>query len=186
MNTIIKTLLGVSILISAPAAFGMLVYDVQNPYEWMTEGETHTVVHDLTDDGVPDEYRVVGAVLKLGFSDGYYSHDEAWDVAKLSGDGLYAVWEVDGTHYWGFDIRWAWVGGAGIDSLNTDGKLEVSITALYTPDYYYHSNYNDFWWKTSKLIAKVEKVDVPEPGTLGLMVMGLMGLGIARRMKTRG
>ena len=164
-----------------PAASAtMIVWDINNPYTFLSENGTQsaTVTHDLTDDGVSEDYSVDWAVLRLGFSDGYKWYDYAYDIAHITGDGISDWIEVDGTHMWGFDIRWLGVQDAGIDSLNDNGMLEVTITAMDTPD---HWGINDFWWKTSMLIAQVKSV--PEPGTLGMLSLGLLGIGVMRRLR---
>ena len=41
-------------------------------------------------------------------------------------------------------------------------------------------DHSDSWYLNG---IKLKKIDVPEPGTLGLIAMGLLGLGIARRIR---
>ena len=162
------------------SAFASIITDSKNPYRFLREGQSHTVTHDLTDDGVPTDYSVTGARLHLGFSDGYFVGDWAKDIAGITGAGISGTFEVDGTHYFGYDIRTLGVGPGGIASLNMNGLLQVTVTALKTPGRW--DGHNDFWWKTSLLKAKVEAV--PEPGTLGLLGLGLLGLAFARRTRT--
>jgi len=66
------------------------------------------------------------------------------------------------------------VGLAGVAALNSTGMLDVSITRL-TGDF-------GLWEVT--LLADVTRA-VPEPGTLGLLLLGILGLGVARRTQKR-
>lgn len=178
MTYLARIVAGLFALVLASSASAMLVYDVKEPGVKLKEGDSHTISHDLTDEGVPDDYLVTEAWLKLSFSDGLIAGDLSKDLAGVSGDGLSGTFEVDGTHLFGYDIRVLNVGGSGIDSLNSAGLLEVTVTALDTK---WYEGFNDFWWKVSKLKAKVEPVPVPEPATAALLALGLGGLVASRR-----
>ncbi|MEO0345211.1 MAG: PEP-CTERM sorting domain-containing protein [Pseudomonadota bacterium] len=174
--TSIKVLAAAAVMMLSSAVNALVITDVDNPFQFLSEGESHTVYHDLTDDGVPDEYMVNSARLRLAFSDGYLLPDWSYDVADISSDGVSGLFEVDGTHVFGFDVRWLTVGQDGIDTLNAYGVLAVTVTAVDMP-----GGHNDFWWKKSKLIAHV--TEVPAPATLLLLGLGLCGVHFGRRSR---
>ena len=96
---------------------------------------------------------------------------------------LYMIRLLDGDHDYSFkkgndfDL---WVDGAqvqndaGIEALDNQGRIALpgytGKTFLLTADY-----------KDDNFYLNGITVDVPEPGTLGLLVIGLLGLSFARR-----
>jgi len=184
MRTFVKTILIGMILTVAAQASAVIVTDLVNlkeetgDYLLLSEGESYTITHDLTDYGVPGENQVDAATLYLLFLDDLKT-DRFFEkeFALVSGEGFQGQFEVGGA-FLGFDLRWFDLGDEGIDDLNADGKLEVTVTALDVK----HGN-GDFWWKASALFADISPVAVSEPATLVLLGIGLLGLGIARRRK---
>jgi hypothetical protein len=137
------------------------------------EGQPLTYSHDITDEGVPQDYRVTEAWLDLGFTND-------------SGD---CVWRLCGTVVWngreyvqvGYDgADWHSLGEVdngqyslvvGIDWLNDDGSLDVAVevtnqawnTANACLDY-------------SVLYGDLEAAHAPVPGAV---LLGLVGLSLA-------
>jgi hypothetical protein len=165
----------------------MIIWDVERPITFLSEldNQSHTVTHELA---APTGYSIVKAMLVVAFSDGYWHPDRPGEKFHLTADGVDQLYEghMNGTHRWGFQYMPFLLGQASIDSLNSTGELAVTIKALDTLNgvnncQRQHACANDFWWKKSILVAKV--TEVPEPGMLGLLGLGLLGVGTARWLR---
>lgn len=161
----------------ASSASAMTISDVNDTSTFLKEGDSITTTHDLTDDGVPTDFLVTSAELTLGFSDGLGLGDWSLDIADVTGDGIEGEFEVDGTHWFGYDIRTVNIGADGISTLNSSGQLEVTVTAKDTS---FWDGRNDFWLKTSRLDAEATARQVPEPASVMLLGLGLLVLGLRR------
>jgi hypothetical protein len=166
-------------LVALPAQ-AKLITDIETPIEYLGRGDSVTVTHNLTDEGVPETYQVTSARLYLTFWDDIsgdffadFLFDKIEDWAEVSVGGLTKSFEV-GDGLLGISVHSLPVDDGGIGELNKWGTLAVTVTAL---DW----KRNDFFWKTSMLSAHVESV--PEPGTLGLLGLGLVAAGLARKRR---
>jgi len=65
---------------------------------------------------------------------------------------------------------------AGLFELNDYGTLSVTVTSLY----------GDFLFGSSELIASGFAHNVPEPSTLALLGLGLLGIAVGARRRKAG
>lgn len=125
---------------------------------------TYVYLHDITDNGFgPTTHKVLSADLSVTLVD-----DEAGDsqeFVKIHLDHLTVesfLEVIAGAYHFNVDIK----------MLQSDGQLQVKLTAVS----------GDFVFEKSEL--EVYTQVVPEPGTMALTGLGLLGLGfMARRRK---
>lgn len=139
---------------------------------YVSNGGSHSYSHDLTGAGFNvGSDLVTDFVLSIDLfddkRDGWFELEAAIvDIPGIIGDKL--VFNFGNDAYTGWSV-------AGLLELNAFGTLSVTITSLF----------GDFVFGGSDLVANgyAKTTSVPEPSTLALLGLGLLGVAAGARRK---
>lgn len=141
MYKIIKALAVTLTLIVSVNAGATIVVDYVDihrhagDYLLLSAGQSYTITHDLTDNGVPTAFQVDSAWLSIGLADDNYifwngDSNNQLEFALITAAGVNSGnFEVDGNIFT-YDYQFLSVGSSGIAALNNLGTLALTVTSL--------------------------------------------------------
>lgn len=173
-NNIALSLIGALILSTANAG---LIVDTVEQDVFLSTWQSHSYSHNLLESG--DDPFDLGSAISGQLDISIYDDKDdgtGWNQYELS---LTIVEEFDGdTGGITFSNNLAFSNELEIEALaalNTDGMLDITIASLW----------GDFWVGDSVLTVNTGPVSVPEPALISLFGFGLIGLGVARRVRRK-
>jgi hypothetical protein len=150
-----------------PATWVDTATDASNVY--IGNGQSFTYTHDLNDTGFrPLNDLITSFNLSINLADDQRSdgYELAFvDLPGFTGDSFVSSFGLSGAEYGGFSIL-------GLLQLNALGTLTVTISSII----------GDFNLVSSTLTAQGVS-NVPEPGALGLLGVGLVGIALSKRRR---
>ena len=165
-------------LLSSTVARAIPIVDTVNQNVFMDTGSIHSYTHNLLDDGFQLGTATSGAIEIQFFDDDFDSDffGANWEVILIVVDdfdfdtgGLST--STSATSF-SSDIEFN-----ALAEINSAGMLDITIASLW----------GDFYVGQSILTVETSNVlesdvrSVPEPGVLGMLGIGLIGIGVARR-----
>jgi hypothetical protein len=141
---------------------------------YIGNSQSYTYTHNLNDNGFrPLVDAITGFHLSINLADDTRSWELLPELAFVNlpgalGDGFVSNFGVSGEEFGGWSIL-------GLLQLNTLGTLTVTISSIL----------GDFNLVGSTLTAQGQSyvASVPEPGALGLLGIGLMGMAFSMRRR---
>lgn len=162
-----------------------MITDVVEQHEYVGWWETHSYTHDLTDNDaanlfVPGSDVAVGGTLEVQVLDnqGDWGGFFDWEVSlfiveAFDFDTGGISFGTDGSTF-GTDLE-----VNALAAINGDGQLDVTVWSLWG-DFIVGNSVLNLEILDSVSPANIEPVDVPEPGVMILLAIGLIGLKLAR------
>lgn len=142
---------------------------------YIGNGQSYTYSHDLTDNGFRPLNDLINSFrlsINLADDDSNFFRDGIElafvDLPGFDGDSFVSNFGLSGEEYGGFSIL-------GLLQLNALGTLTVTISSII----------GDFNLVGSTLTAQglSNVANVPEPGALGLLGIGLVGIALSKRRR---
>ncbi len=166
----------VGILLTSTTANATVITDTIDQNQFVGWGGSYSYTHDLTDnDFIPGTTTATGGTINIQFSDdgGFF---DLWESI------LIVVDEFDGDTGGIIGSASSFVNEIEVEALaqiNSAGTLDVTIQSLF----------GDFFVGNSVLSVSTNgtsndaSASVPAPGILGMLGLGLLGIGVAGRMR---
>lgn len=165
----IKKIVAGATLVLSSSSFAGVIVDTVGVNKQLDTWESASWTHNLLDNGF-----VLGTAQSANVSIQIWD-DSKTDGAEVADIVIGAIDLQDGELVYNAVSNWS--GSLGLTSmglLNSLGKLNITVSSLW----------GDFWVGNSTLTVKTsQSANVPEPGSLLLLSLGLLGLGLARRQK---
>lgn len=170
----LRTAFALSMLLMASLTSAGMVTDVVNQSERLGWFDSYSYTHNLNDEGFTLGSAVSG-LLDVEIQD---DSDRGWWIWHLELSAL--------------NIEGGWVGvtagnsfnnvqisGQALASINQDGLLDVTIQSLWG-DFYVGDSTLTITTDDGLAVGSAAVANVPEPGLLMLLAVGMVGLGVAR------
>lgn len=154
------------VLLTTTVANAIPIVDTYDVNTSLQTFESVSYTHNLLDDGF-DLGTATSGTIEVQFSE---NADSAWEVILIVVDkfdfdtGGILISTAASSFFGDLEVN-------ALAQVNSVGMLDITIASLW----------GDFY--VGQSVLTVETNSVPEPGVLGMLGIGLLGLGVARRMR---